>query len=87
MVNFLLMPENFIQYLIIFLILLLFGREYIPAVLNKFGIAVKKNGNGNGRIADLEKHASVANSEMSEVKESLIALNVKMDIIMKHLKL
>ena len=41
----------------------------------------------NKRIEDLEKHASVANSEMSEVKESLIALNTKMDIIMRHLKL
>ena len=79
---------DFIQYLVLLLIGLLFAKDYLlPPLLAKFGLKNSKNGNGNHRIENLEKHAEIANSEMSEVKESLIALNVKMDIIMKHLKL
>ncbi len=81
------MPENFTQYLIISLIALLFADKYIPAVLKKwFGVEVK-NGNGDKRIDILEGHAKIANEEMGEVKERLIAIETKVDIVIKHLKI
>ena len=48
-------------------------------------LGIKKN--GNGKIHDLEEHAKVANAEMGEVKEKLIAIDTKVTIIMNHLKL
>ena len=57
----------------------------------------KKNGKENGHkeehnnfedeIRELKEHAKVANNEMGEVKESLVALNTKMDVVMRHLKI
>lgn len=80
---------NFTEYLTIGLILLLFGRDYIPAILGKF-LGVKMNGNGNGyqaQIDELKEHAKVANEEMGEIKEGIVGLNTKMDIVMRHLNL
>lgn len=48
----------------------------------------KKNGNGTEhRIEDLEEHAKIANEEMKEVKERLVSIETKMDLILRHLKL
>ena len=57
--------------------------------LLEFILNLKKNGKNNAehRIQDLEKHAEVANAEMKEVKESLVRIETKTDIILKHLKL
>ena len=61
-------------------------------VLDKLLALFKKNGNGNKngyqiQIDELKKHAEISNQEMGEVKEQLVALNVKADIILKHLKI
>ena len=58
-------------------------------VLDKLLALFKKNGNGNyqAQIDELKRHAEISNQEMGEVKEQLVALNVKMDIILKHLKI
>ena len=57
-------------------------------VLDKLLTLFKKNGNGTEhRIQDLEGHAKKANEEMGEVKEQLSAISVKIDIILRHLKI
>ena len=58
-------------------------------VLDKLLALFKKNGNGHYQmqIDELKKHAEISNQEMGEVKEQLVALNVKADIILKHLKI
>ena len=79
---------DFIQYLVLLLIGLLFAKDYLlPPLLAKFGLKNSKNGNGNHRIEDLEKHAEVANNEMHEVKERLVAIETKLDIMINHLKI
>ena len=67
----------------------------IPVVDFIKGLLVKKNGNGHqevhknfeDEIKELKEHAKVANEEMGEVKESLVALNTKMDVVMRHLRI
>lgn len=66
------------------IVVILFRPEIVTRVLD---FLPKKNGNGSHRIEELEDHAKVANEEMGEVKESLVALNTKVDIIMRHLKI
>ena len=70
------MDDKFIQYLIIFLICLLFAKDFIPALLEKFfGIKIK---NGNG-LAELFKHHAEDDlrvqgeikSDLNEVKENV----------------
>ena len=52
-------------------------------------LTLKKNGNGNyqAQIDELKKHTAVANQEMEEVKNNLVSINTKLEIIMRHLKL
>ena len=67
---------------------LLFADKYVPAILSRFGIIKKVNGNGyQGQIDELKHHAEVANNEMGEIKEGIASLNTKVDIIMRHNKL
>lgn len=82
------MPQDFMQYLVVFLVMLLFARDYLGALVKKWlGIEVK-NGNGTEhRIKDLEEHAKVANEEMQNVVERLVAIETKLDIVIKHLKI
>lgn len=89
------MPNfNFSEILIIGLVLLLFGKDYIPAFLGKF-LGVKVNGkNGNGYveiIASHEKRLEIANSEMGSVKQKLEGLEisvakieVKLDVLIEQ---
>ena len=67
------------------------GAVILIIILYKSGVLnllLNKNGNGKEkRVEELEEHAKVANAEMKEVKEQLIALNTKVDIIMRHLNL
>jgi hypothetical protein len=78
---------TFNEYLIIGLAALLFADKYIPAVLQKLGW-MKKNGNGYAEIIENhEKRLEVANSEMGDVRELLVGITTKVDIIMRHLNL
>ena len=65
------------------------GAVILIIILYKSGVLsllLNKNGNGK-RVEELEEHARIANKEMGEVKEQLVALNTKVDIIMRHLNL
>ena len=65
------------------------GAVILIIILYKSGVLnllLNKNGNGK-RVGELEEHAKIANEEMGEVKEQLVALNTKVDVIMRHLKL
>lgn len=84
---------SFSEYLITGLVLLLFGRDYLPAILSKFGIKTNaKNGNNyQPQIDELKEHTKIANEEMGSVKEKLDILEIsvakietKLDIILKH---
>jgi hypothetical protein len=49
---------------------------------------MKKNGNGYAEIIENhEKRLEVANSEMGDVRELLVGITTKVDIIMRHLNL
>ena len=66
------------------------GAVILIIVLYKSGVLtllLNKNGNGNGRVKELEEHAKIANEEMGEVKERLVAIEVKIDLILKHLRI
>lgn len=78
--------NDFIQYLVLLLIGLLFAKDYLlPPLLRKLGL----NGESgiDKRICDLSQHAKIANEEMGEVKERLTSLEAKMDILMRHFKI
>ena len=60
------MPTNFLQYLIILLIILLFAKEYLPFILEKFGIKVKKNGNNGNDDKKLENILSAFAKNLDE---------------------
>ena len=80
------MPVNFLQYLIIFLIMLLFAEKYIPALLEKWGIKVKKNGNGNGdaKIDEIHKELhEIKNNHLFHINKKLTEFEVKIDLLMK----
>ena len=66
------------------------GAVILIIVLYKSGVLtllLNKNGKGNGRVKELEEHAKIANEEMGEVKERLVAIEVKIDLILKHLRI
>lgn len=84
------MPQDFLQWLITVLIILLFAEKYVPMLLSKmFGIKINsKNENGDDkRICDLQEHAKVANEEMGQVKERLTTIETKLEILMHHFNL
>ena len=83
------MDFTFPEILILILISLLFARDYIlPSLLKKLGLGNGENKNGYQlQIDELREHAKIANEEMSEVKERLIGIETKLDIIMRHLKI
>jgi len=56
------MPYDFTQYLIIFLILLLFGKEYIPALLNKFGIKIGTD----KQTSEIQRLSSYYNHDLTD---------------------
>ena len=66
------MPTNFLQYLIILLIILLFAREYLPFILEKFGIKVKKNGVHNDQFSALNSRLDVFEGNHLHTIEELI---------------
>jgi len=76
------MPDNFLQYLIIILIVILFAEKYIPFLLEKFfGFKIGRNGkNGEQKhinkdvekqIKELGGHAEIANKEMGHLKNDV----------------
>jgi len=90
------MDFTFPEILIILLIGLLFAKDYLlPPLLKKLGLGNMKNGNGyQKQINELHEHAKTSNDEVgkikddiSEIKERLISLEVKIDLLMKHFKL
>ena len=87
---------SIVQLLVVGLVVVFLQKSGID-VIGFVQSLLKKNGKGNGHkeehrnfdeeIAELKEHAKVANNEMGEVKESLVALNTKMDVVMRHLKI
>ena len=76
------MIENFTEYLILFLIALLFAKDYLLApILKKFGISTNGNGNYQAQIDALKEHASVANNEMSDIREDISAIRADLSFI------
>lgn len=79
------MPTDFIQYLVIVLIALLFGKEYLlTPLLKKWGIVINgKNGdkNINELLQKHEERLDIANNEMSDVKISLARIEVNVENI------
>ena len=76
------MIENFTEYLILFLIALLFAKDYLLApILKKFGISTNGNGNYQAQIDVLKEHASVANSEMADIREDISAIRADLSFI------
>ena len=74
---------NFSEYLIIGLVLLLFGKDYLPVIIGKF-LGVKVNGNGNGyqkQIDELHEHAKTANEEMGKIQEDIETIKIDVGII------
>ena len=69
------MPNSFTEYLIIGLVLLLFGRDYIPAILGKF-LGVKVNGNGKDiaeRMGKLELHFNEETTEgLKRIEDAIV---------------
>lgn len=47
------MQPDFLQYLVLILIALLFAKEYLPAILEKLGIKAKKEKSFANDVADL----------------------------------
>lgn len=82
------MPNNFSEWLILVLVGLLFGKDYIlTPILAKWGFNVNGNGKYQEQINELKEHARIANEEMGEIKQGITGLNTKMDIVLRHLKL
>jgi len=74
------MPNTFTEWLIIILVGLLFGKDYILSpILAKWGIKV--NGKENGyqpQIDELKEHARIANQEMGEIRKDIS--DIKSDV-------
>ena len=77
--------DNFTQYLIVFLILLLFAKELVYAFAQKRGwINGKENGNGYQKQIDaLGRHADIANEEMGVVKQDIATIKTDISTINK----
>lgn len=69
------MIENFTEYLILFLIALLFAKDYLLApILKKFGISTNGNGNYQAQIDILKEHANTSNREVGEINNQMIEM-------------
>ena len=82
------MTFNFLQYLTIGLILLLFADKYIPAILQKYGIKMGKNGNGNTgeKIDEIHKEMhEIKNNHLFHINKKLTEFEIKIDLLMKKL--
>ena len=81
------MLNDFTEYLTIFLILLLFGRDYlIPAVFAKLGIKVNGNGNKNGNGNHTEGMDQIR-KDISVMQENhLHAISEKLDVLIQGQK-
>ena len=74
---------SFSEYLIIGLVLLLFGKDYLPAFLSRF-LGIKMNGNGNGyqkQIDELHEHAKTSNEEVGKIQEDIETIKIDVGII------
>ena len=80
------MNGDFLQYLTLLLIGLLFARDLVWAVFKKKGLVDGKD-DFTKKVCDLESHAQVANEEMGQVKERLTRIETNIDVIMRHMGL
>jgi len=86
------MPTDFIQYLVIILVALLFGKEYLlTPILKKWGISVNgKNGNGNDdlikKLSENHLHDMAKQSTLGGMNGKIDVLGVKLDTIINELR-